>query len=403
MIQFVGEVKSKKVRHQLIDAFVDQLARPSHGDRNKGIYNLLGIANAWPSDRGNIRAHGGESIRYLAENSILFNVKPPAQELLALVDQNDPRGALRRYRYDPKIEEECLRAITLQGLLVGLLPLVCTAPALAFSSGITARSGNPATNGGLFCNSCHAGGAAPEVTLTGPSLVATGSTHDLVLAIRGGQEVAGGLDVSATGGTLFPIDPGTRLQNGEITHLSPRNVDAQGTVSFTVRWTAPSTPGTVTLYAAGNSVNRNFGPSGDLAATTTQVINVADTVPAPGEAAGATLTPLLVTGRDAGTGLLSLSYGVACAATGHRLYVAALAGPPAWSAAVCEIGATGSYAGFDPGSGSIAFIVVAHDGSRDGSYGLDRGSGGIETERAPAPASLCSAVQDLAQRCDAAP
>jgi len=87
MIQFVGEVKSKKVRHQLIDAFVDQLARPSHGDRNKGIYNLLGIANAWPSDRGYIRAHGGESIRYLAENSILFNVKPPAQELLALVDQ----------------------------------------------------------------------------------------------------------------------------------------------------------------------------------------------------------------------------------------------------------------------------------------------------------------------------
>jgi hypothetical protein len=66
---------------------VVQIAWPSHGDRNKGIYNLLEIAKAWPADRGYIRTHGGQSIRYLAENSIIFNVQPPAQELLALVGQ----------------------------------------------------------------------------------------------------------------------------------------------------------------------------------------------------------------------------------------------------------------------------------------------------------------------------
>ena len=86
MIQFVGEVKSKRVRHQLIDAFVRQIERPSHGDRNKGLYNLLAIAKASPADRDYIRRHAGEPVRYLAQNSVVFNVRGPARELVALVD-----------------------------------------------------------------------------------------------------------------------------------------------------------------------------------------------------------------------------------------------------------------------------------------------------------------------------
>jgi hypothetical protein len=86
MIHFVGMVPSKRLRHQMIAAFVDEIVRPSHGDRNKGLYNLLEIAKARPDDRGYIRSHGTESIRYLAENSIIFNVKGPAEELLALLD-----------------------------------------------------------------------------------------------------------------------------------------------------------------------------------------------------------------------------------------------------------------------------------------------------------------------------
>lgn len=86
MMEFVGMVKSKRLRHRLVGAFVHQIERPSHGDRNKGLYNLLFIAQAWPADRGFIRSRGGTSIRYLAENSIVFNVQGPARELLALVD-----------------------------------------------------------------------------------------------------------------------------------------------------------------------------------------------------------------------------------------------------------------------------------------------------------------------------
>lgn len=85
MIQFVGRVDSQRLRHRLIDAFLFQIQRPNHGDRNKGLYNLLMMAKASPDDRTYIRRHGIESIRYLAQNSILFNVKGPAEELSAIV------------------------------------------------------------------------------------------------------------------------------------------------------------------------------------------------------------------------------------------------------------------------------------------------------------------------------
>ena len=45
----------------------------------------MAIAQARPEDRSYILEHGGESIRYLSENSILFNVQGPARDLLALL------------------------------------------------------------------------------------------------------------------------------------------------------------------------------------------------------------------------------------------------------------------------------------------------------------------------------
>jgi len=91
MIQFVGKVRSKRLRHRLIDAFIFQIQRPSHGDRNKGLYDLLAMANASQDDRAYIRRRGVEPIRYLAENSIVFNVKGPAEELSALVAPGEGR------------------------------------------------------------------------------------------------------------------------------------------------------------------------------------------------------------------------------------------------------------------------------------------------------------------------
>ena len=86
MIKFVGQVRSRRLHRRLVDAFIAQIERPSHGDRNKGIYNLLEIAKAMPQGPTYLW-RGREPIRYLAENSILFNVQGPARELLDLVDK----------------------------------------------------------------------------------------------------------------------------------------------------------------------------------------------------------------------------------------------------------------------------------------------------------------------------
>jgi hypothetical protein len=192
--------------------------------------------------------------------------------------------------------------------LILVLPVPSTA-LWASSDGLNGFSGNPAT-GGLTCNECHDGGVIPTVTLDGPTLVQPGSTHTYSLTIAGGQEIAGGLDVSATDGFLSAIDSGTYILGGEIVHRSPRAADPDGTVTWFLNWTAPPTRSTATLYAAGNSVNNHAGANGDAAGT--DVLTVTVGTATPGETSGELLDPLRVTGFDALTEELTLSYAPAC-------------------------------------------------------------------------------------------
>jgi hypothetical protein len=153
----------------------------------------------------------------------------------------------------------------------------------ASSEGIIGFSGNPNT-GGVYCAACHSGGAVPAVTLAGPSVVSPGAALTYTLTIAGGQEIAGGLNVSATAGTLdtLPGATDTQLLSGEITHTAPKCIEAGcqpvagGEVVFLFNWTAPDDSGPVTLYGAGNSVNLNHNPTGDAAAVTSLDILVAD-------------------------------------------------------------------------------------------------------------------------------
>ena len=150
--------------------------------------------------------------------------------------------------------------------------------ASARPNGINGYSGNPATNGGAICSNCHFGGIAPTVSLSGPNTVDAGSTHTYTLTITGGQEIAGGLDVSVINGLLNAIDPGTQILSGEITHTEPRPA-ANNAVSWTFEWTAPAVAGTVTMYGAGNSINGNGGTSGD--APNKDSLTIIVNVPAP--------------------------------------------------------------------------------------------------------------------------
>ncbi len=295
-----------------------------------------------------------------------------------------------------------LSSLAVPGLLsaTALFLVLHVDPAGAFSGGVSGYSGNPSAGGGETCTRCHSGGTAPVVTLSGPTTVAAGASATYTLTIAGGQETAGGLDVSGSGGTFAATDPGTRLQENEVTHEAPRAAAPSGDVTFTFDWTAPLGGGAFTLYAAGNSVNLDGTRQGDAAATSTLAVTVTGGTPGPGEAAAPPALPALrVAAYDAASGDMSLTYGVPCGATDHNIFQGPLdlVAGYGWTGAACSIGASGAYAGFNPGPGSWFFVVVAHDGTREGSYGRD--AAGAERP----PAHLCAQRQDVANRCDATP
>lgn len=157
-----------------------------------------------------------------------------------------------------------------------LISSIFAARGLAYSGGISGVSGKV----GQTCNQafCHGGGVAPTVTLEGPTELAPAAiaTFRFVIRSNSPQQIAAGLNVASSGGTLISLpNQGTRLLSGELTHTMPKNNDTNGQAVFEFQWQAPSEPGSYTLFAAGNSVNRNGTNQGDLAAATTLVVRVA--------------------------------------------------------------------------------------------------------------------------------
>lgn len=131
----------------------------------------------------------------------------------------------------------------------------------AFSSGITGQTKKSTTDG---CN-CH--GSSPtssvNVSIQGPSSLIIGQNANYSVTISGGPLVRAGTNIAASAGTLGLVTgSGLQLTSGELTHTGPK-APVSGTVTFQFEYTAPSTPGNVTLFANGNSVNFNGGNNGD--------------------------------------------------------------------------------------------------------------------------------------------
>ncbi len=118
----------------------------------------------------------------------------------------------------------------------------------------------------------------------------------------------------------------------------------------------------------------------------------------PGEA-----TDLAVTGYDAATGDISLTYLPACSAADHHIEFGPLENVSdySYSGQVCGLGTSGSYSAFNPGVGSYFFLVVGDDGvGIEGSYGTSM-VGSTPAERPADTADpLCAFTQDLTGRCD---
>ena len=165
--------------------------------------------------------------------------------------------------------------LSLMGWLVrlelGLMPA-----AHASFYGRSGFSGNPATNGGNTCTTCHETGAAiSAVAINGPANVQAGSLNTYEVVISSGPGQAAGLDVSLspTTGVLLPVSGETQLLNGELTHTQPKPFSS-GQAVFTFQWQAPEANQTVTMYVAGNSANGDGNLTGDGINTTQKTIQV---------------------------------------------------------------------------------------------------------------------------------
>ena len=137
-----------------------------------------------------------------------------------------------------------------------------TLAALAYSGGITG-----VTSSGCTCHGAQS--SATTLSLSGNTTTRAGQTLNLTVVVAHSSRQAAGVNIAVKDqqgqnvGTLAPATgSGLRLSNGELTHQQPKTM-SNGQAAFSFTWTAPNTPGTYTLRAAGCAVNGNGNTSGD--------------------------------------------------------------------------------------------------------------------------------------------
>jgi len=174
-------------------------------------------------------------------------------------------------------------------LPIGLIFLLFSSHVFSSSVGIVGFSGSS----GSSCSVCHNGGIAPTVAIAGSNSVTPGSINSYQFTIAGGQNQTGGLNISASSGTLLVQAGDTSLRKSglELTHSQPATGSA-GTVIWNFDWQAPGSPGIYTLYAAGLSANNDGNTTGDNSALDSLTITVASSGPTPVAIISSPLTAL---------------------------------------------------------------------------------------------------------------
>ncbi|EPX61746.1 hypothetical protein D187_010365 [Cystobacter fuscus DSM 2262] len=141
--------------------------------------------------------------------------------------------------------------------------------ALANSSGITGQSGKD----GATCNTCHSGGSAPTVEISGPATLAPSATGQYTLIIKGGAANVGGMNIAVdNAAAVLQAGEGSQKIGKEITHNGLKSF-TNGELRFDFSLVAPAS-GSVKIFGAGNSANKNYDSSGDRSATTTLNVTV---------------------------------------------------------------------------------------------------------------------------------
>lgn len=121
--------------------------------------------------------------------------------------------------------------------------LILTIEAYSYPGGIAQRTLKSTTAG---CGSCHAFNTSTTGSFSGPDTVTAGQTVSFTLTYTGTNSGTYGVDIAAKTGILAPGSSSAYLKL-----LSDELVQKTGltVTSLTFSYTAPSTPGTDTLYA----------------------------------------------------------------------------------------------------------------------------------------------------------
>ncbi|MBK9151262.1 MAG: T9SS type A sorting domain-containing protein [Saprospiraceae bacterium] len=150
------------------------------------------------------------------------------------------------------------------------------------------NSGYTGAPGDNVCSSCHSGSNPNfngEVTINGlPGVIMTGTTYTITVTISNpnGNAARAGFQMLALTGTN--TNAGTMSNNSANTqiktvggknyfgHAPASNFSGNQSLSFTVNWTAPATPGSnpvINFYASALLANGNGSTSGDKMVLTT--------------------------------------------------------------------------------------------------------------------------------------
>jgi hypothetical protein len=126
----------------------------------------------------------------------------------------------------------------------------------------TGVTGKTRKNGeGCICHNISPS-AGVIVTISGPDQVSVNEVASYTVSISGGPLVRGGTNIAVLRGSLNIVSSDLQKIDEELTHVAPKPPSGNS-VSFQFTYTAPSTPGTDTIYANGNSVNFNGQELGD--------------------------------------------------------------------------------------------------------------------------------------------
>lgn len=180
----------------------------------------------------------------------------------------------------PRIDRP-FAAVLLAALSIGLVA------ARPFAEG--PPSGHSGGFGEPTCAACHFGGLENPVDglfdIVGlPNAAQADSTYRLEVVLRlpsmkrSGFQLTARLADGTQAGTFTPADDRTAIDRDGVQYLVQTEAGSypaeQGSMRWTVRWTAPSVPGPVQFHGAANAANGDDLPIGDTVLARAWTVNV---------------------------------------------------------------------------------------------------------------------------------